>query len=152
MSNSLNRSVSPTPIYLSTDTSYLVKPPMPTELALADFNRQSCVHWNVERLWIIPLGEALHRLHFFINCSYVRVLFGNYGPEYTIHFNNYGHNNHISMRKYHSFPYHWHYALQTYLCKSYDNKWSIKFCIDSVGHNMTVGITPGSMSVVFAIT
>ena len=32
------------------------------------------------------------------------VLFGHYGPEYTIHLNKYGHDNHNGMRKYHSFP------------------------------------------------
>ena len=40
------------------------------------------------------LGEALHRLHTFlhfgINCSYVRVLFGYFGPEYITHLINYG--------------------------------------------------------------
>ena len=50
MCNSTNGSASSTPILISIDTSYIVKLPMPTELALAGFNTQWCVHWSVERL------------------------------------------------------------------------------------------------------
>ena len=74
---------------------------MPSELALTDFNAQRCVQWSVGRPWF---GEVLHSMYFFINCSYVRVLFGHYGPEYTTHLTNYGQNNPNGMKKYHSFP------------------------------------------------
>ena len=52
---------------------------------------------------LFPL-VSIYTYCFFINCSYVRVVFGHYDPEYTTHLNNCGHNNHNSMKKYHSFP------------------------------------------------
>ena len=83
MSNQPNGSASPTPIHLSADTSYLVKPPMPTELALTVFNTQRCVHWSVERLGNVSPWWGSTQIAFYINCSYVMVLFGHYDPEYT---------------------------------------------------------------------
>ena len=38
-------------------------------------------------------------LHFCINCSYVRVLFGHYGTEHVTHLVNYGQNNPHGMNK-----------------------------------------------------
>ena len=44
--------------------------------------------------------DYIFLLHLGINCSYVRVLFGHFGPEYITHLINYGQNNSNGMKKY----------------------------------------------------
>ena len=117
---------------------------MPTELAFPGFTVHRCIHWSVERLWIVPLGEVLHTLYFFINCSYVRAPFGHYNPEYTTYLNNNGHNKQNNMKKI-SFT-------SITLTQHYNNYWRAnpmtinglqKFGIGFLDHNMTVGVTLG---------
>ena len=143
MHNSPIGPVSPLPYTSSRNTSYLFKIQVPTELALYDFTAQKCVLWSVERPWFFPLGEALHRLHIFINCSYLRVLIGHYGPEYTTHL--------INVAK--IAPKVWKISsISITLTYCYDNYWHVNpmtindihnLCLGFVDHNMTVGITLG---------
>ena len=74
-------------------------------------------HLDCTEVCSLECGEALnHSLLWgstltavvFINCSYVRVLLGQYDPEYTSHLNNYGHNKNgtktmLNYEKYQSF-------------------------------------------------
>ena len=83
---------------LSRNTSSSFKTQLPTELALSDFNAQRCVHWSMERL-CFPWWHSTQYAYFFENCSYVGVLFGHYGPEYTTHLINYGQNNPNGIKK-----------------------------------------------------
>ena len=89
---------------------------------------------------MITLHEALHRLHIFIKCSYVRELFGHYGPDYTTHLINYGQNNPNGRKKI------------IHITQHHKNYWDVNpmtiddlhnFCLGFIDHNMIVGFTLG---------